>query len=280
MVIKKIDLMNFFIIRVRSEIQDSLIFKSDEKTLKHLEKLKDENQDIQLILNWVEEYSTLNQNVVNNSTAHAKKKSLLSNKSAAEYLPRKSIFEGINTLHEKFEKNGFASSSKFDDIFPFKNSEGLATNSKFLNFSEESVVTIDEANFDIFELEKSIGKENTLSTVTCFIFIEMGLYSIINYSHFENFLEFIRKGYDRKNPYHHDLHAADVEQTCYMFFRYGGLKESLRLNDIDCAAFLISAIIHDFKHPGYTNSYLINSKNEIALRYNGKNLFYYKFLFL
>jgi hypothetical protein len=44
----------------------------------------------------------------------------------------------------------------------------------------------------------------------------------------------------------------------------------MNLTDMDCAAFLISAIIHDFKHPELNNNFLINSKNEIALRYNGK----------
>jgi hypothetical protein len=262
-------LKTFHFFRVKSEIQDSLIFKSDEKTLKHLGKLREENQDIQLILNWVEEYSTLNlnQNVLVNGNVNPvsskKKRSIDSND-----IPKNSIFDH-NLGIEKFEKNLIDGSTKFETILPLQIHE-IQNDPTFLNFSEESVTTIDELNFDIFELEKSIGKENTLPTVSCFIFMEMGLYSIINYSHFESFIEFIRQGYNRKNSYHHDLHAADVEQTCYLFFRYGNLKESLRLNDIDCAGFLISAIIHDFKHPGFTNSYLINSKNEIALRYNGK----------
>jgi hypothetical protein len=41
------------------------------------------------------------------------------------------------------------------------------------------------------------------------------------------------------------------------------------LSDIDYASFLIAAIIHDYKHPGLTNSFLMNSKNELAVRYNG-----------
>ena len=258
------------------EIQDSLIFKSDEKTLKHLEKLKEENQDIQLILNWVEEYSTLNtnQNIFNN----LKKKEFSSStkmihnpnarRSSATYLS--------NDFHnDRAEKNSRNINSDLENILNYNSKLNNMTNSNsnsYLNFSEDSIVTIQETTFDVFQLEKSIGKDNTLSTISCYIFIEMGLYSIINYSNFENFIELIRKGYNRKNSYHTDLHAADVQQTCYLFFRYGGLKDVLRLNDLDCAAFLISAIIHDFKHPGMTNNFLINSKNEIALRYNGKNI--------
>jgi hypothetical protein len=41
------------------------------------------------------------------------------------------------------------------------------------------------------------------------------------------------------------------------------------LTDIDYTSFLIAAIIHDYKHPGLTNNFLMNSRNEIAVKYNG-----------
>ena len=44
-------------IRVKGEIQDSLIFKSDDKTLKHLDKLKENNKEIQNIICWLEEFN-------------------------------------------------------------------------------------------------------------------------------------------------------------------------------------------------------------------------------
>jgi hypothetical protein len=94
-----------------------------------------------------------------------------------------------------------------------------------LNYSEESICDIEEPSFDIFKLDKAVGQENTLSTISSYIFITMGLYSFINYSNFENFVDLITKGYGRKNPYHTDLHAADVEQTCYIFLKYGDIKE-------------------------------------------------------
>jgi hypothetical protein len=62
-----------------------------------------------------------------------------------------------------------------------------------------------------------------------------------------------------------------VEQTCYLYLKFGDVIEKLKLLNLDIAAFLISAIIHDYKHPGVTNGFLINSKSEIAIRYNGKN---------
>lgn len=46
--------------RVISEIQTNLFFKSDDTTLKHYEKLKETNKEYKHIINWVEEYSSLN----------------------------------------------------------------------------------------------------------------------------------------------------------------------------------------------------------------------------
>lgn len=66
------------------------------------------------------------------------------------------------------------------------------------------------------------------------------------------------------------MHAADVEQTCFLYLKYGEIPEKLKLNDLDISAFLISAIIHDYKHPGLNNNFLINSKTDISLVYNGK----------
>ena len=54
-----------------------------------------------------------------------------------------------------------------------------------------------------------------------------------------------------------------------MYLKYGKVSEKLKLSNLDISAFLISAIIHDFKHPGLTNGCLINSKSELAIRYNG-----------
>ena len=69
------------------------------------------------------------------------------------------------------------------------------------------------------------------------------------------------------------MHAADVEQTCFLYLKYGGVAEKMKLSPLDIAAFLVSAIVHDFRHPGYNNNFLINTKSEIAVNYNGKIVF-------
>jgi HD superfamily phosphodiesterase len=44
----------------------------------------------------------------------------------------------------------------------------------------------------------------------------------------------------------------------------------MKLNDIDIFSILISALCHDIKHTGQTNSFHINNKSELATVYNGK----------
>lgn len=46
------------------------------------------------------------------------------------------------------------------------------------------------------------------------------------------------------------------------------MGELLQLQETDMLAFIFSAIIHDFKHPGQTNAFHVNKQTEFALLYN------------
>lgn len=48
--------------RINSEIQESLAFKSDDKSFKNFEKLKNGNPEMQTLFNFINEYSQLNYN--------------------------------------------------------------------------------------------------------------------------------------------------------------------------------------------------------------------------
>lgn len=50
----------------------------------------------------------------------------------------------------------------------------------------------------------------------------------------------------------------------------GELDRIAELSELDILASLYASLIHDFKHPGYNNGFLINSKSELAFQYNGK----------
>ena len=75
-------------------------------------------------------------------------------------------------------------------------------NDNQLNLIDFGEIAIEDKLFDIFTLENKVGKENTLTVIGTYIFMEQGLYSCVNYQSFENFLKEIAKGYIRDNPYH------------------------------------------------------------------------------
>lgn len=225
------------------EIQDSLIFKSDDKIFRIIEKNKENNKDLQDVFNWLREYSSVKEH----------------------------LNQEIMNMEDFQEKKG-QDLSAIDETFSFLNmSKMLSGNTSLsLSVSEESIQKVEEPNFNIFVLEKEVGTDNVLITVSCYIFITLGLYSQINYNAFEKVLVEITKGYVRSNHYHNDIHAADVEQTVFMYLKYGNIAQKLSLNNMDLSALLIASIIHDFRHPGRTNQFLINTNNDIAILYNGK----------
>ncbi|GBM01360.1 Calcium/calmodulin-dependent 3',5'-cyclic nucleotide phosphodiesterase 1 [Araneus ventricosus] len=79
----------------------------------------------------------------------------------------------------------------------------------------------------------------------------------------------ILHGYVRhKNPYHNDLHAADVTQTVHYMLCQQGLANWL--SDLEIFAALIAAIVHDFEHTGTTNNFHVMSRSDTALLYNDR----------
>ena len=70
----------------------------------------------------------------------------------------------------------------------------------YYNFGE--MQNIESKDFDIFKFESIVGKENTLSIISIYVFMTEGLYSCVNYANFENFLKELTKGYSRSNSYH------------------------------------------------------------------------------
>ena len=61
-------------------------------------------------------------------------------------------------------------------------------------------------------------------------------------------------------------------QTSLLFVLFGDLQKILQFSSIDIVSLFIAGIIHDYKHPGLTNNYLITTNNEIAIRYNDQSV--------
>ena len=126
-----------------------------------------------------------------------------------------------------------------------------------------------ELNFERpLKIHKHIGKENTLLSIGNYIYMKFFFSSIINEDKFNNWCKKLAEGYTRRNPYHSDLHAADVAQTCLIYIQYGQLIDITKLNKVSICTIFLSCLCHDFKHPGVNNNFLKETKNELAIRYN------------
>ena len=156
-----------------------------------------------------------------------------------------------------------------------ENKKASSPNISIVNFLKENpdiLLNIETTNFDIINLDNKIGKENTLSLIGYYIFNRFGFYDIINYNKFEKWCKKISEGYIRTNPYHTDLHAADITHTCLIYFKIGKVNEICKLSKSSKCSLFLSCICHDYKHPGLNNNYLKETKNFLALTYNDNSI--------
>jgi hypothetical protein len=141
-------------------------------------------------------------------------------------------------------------------------------------------IDLPEADFDIqdfdlpiFGLAEKYG-ENILLSIYAFkafsqwdIFTSLGM----NIQVFLRFVSAVADGY-KPNAYHNVLHAADVMQACHVFLSSSGLYQLSEMNQMHSSSLLLAALIHDYKHPGLNNSYLMLTGHKIAFRYNDQSI--------
>lgn len=71
-------------------------------------------------------------------------------------------------------------------------------------------------------------------------------------------------------PYHTFYHAADIVTILYYLCQDYNVRTRLTKKDI--SLLLIAALCHDIGHPGFTNSFQINTKTDLGIRYQGKSI--------
>lgn len=72
----------------------------------------------------------------------------------------------------------------------------------------------------------------------------------------------------RNNPYHSQVHAADVTQNLAQLIEVQGLKETCDLSRFDIFVTLISGAAHDMDHPGTNNVFETKNISKLAILYN------------
>ncbi|XP_012271293.1 calcium/calmodulin-dependent 3',5'-cyclic nucleotide phosphodiesterase 1 isoform X1 [Orussus abietinus] len=147
------------------------------------------------------------------------------------------------------------------------------TNTALMQFPQEVVKvlkTLDDWSFDVFSLsEAAMG-----APVKYLGYDLLNRYGMIHKfkvppAVLETFLGRVEEGYCRhRNPYHNNLHAADVAQTMHYVLCQTGLMNWL--TDLEIFATLVAAIIHDYEHTGTTNNFHVMSGSDTALLYNDR----------
>ncbi|MCQ2815645.1 MAG: 3',5'-cyclic nucleotide phosphodiesterase [archaeon] len=126
---------------------------------------------------------------------------------------------------------------------------------------------------DILEIQDKLGYDYVLLTVSLFIFNETDLLQkYFKTEIFKNFIQEISNGYFKTNPYHNAVHASDVLQTTYMFTKGSNIFNIFDCDAIDRISLFLSCAVHDYKHPGLNNNFLISTNDKIALMYNDQSV--------
>ena len=151
-------------------------------------------------------------------------------------------------------------------IYEDKKNISLAQSSlDLINLNE---FNLNDKDFDIFDFNAKVGRENTLELVGRYIYDYFDFSEIINKTKYNNWCRKISEGYNRNNFYHTDLHAADITHTSFIYFKEGTINGKIQLDKLSICALFLSCICHDYKHPGLNNNYLMETNDSIAIRYN------------
>lgn len=125
----------------------------------------------------------------------------------------------------------------------------------------------DQWDFDIIQLEKLTEKRPLVHlAMRTFQRYEVLDFLQVDEALMCSWLQMIEANYHGNNPYHNSTHAADVMHATSYFLACDVIKSTF--DQSDEVASLIAAVVHDLGHPGKTNSYLVNSSNELAVLYN------------
>lgn len=120
--------------------------------------------------------------------------------------------------------------------------------------------------FDVFEIP-----EKPMVSVGFYIFLENDLMRKFDIPEqtLINFLNQVEYGYNN-NPFHNSRRAVEVLQAVNFFIHNSDLE--YMLSDESIFAALIAAIILDFNHPGFNNTFQMNTNSYLSILYNNRSV--------
>lgn len=129
-------------------------------------------------------------------------------------------------------------------------------------------------SFNTHLFYKEHKEKNPFLLLTHSIFNIFNLFDsfIENISRFDSFIDKIRSKYN-KIPYHNEKHGIDVCISLFQFIHFAeDFKKKVKISDFEVICLLVSGLCHDIGHPGFNNSFQINSMSSFALTYNDKSV--------
>lgn len=178
-------------------------------------------------------------------------------------------------LETTFTRNSISQKRKSEDKLKFRSVANairagivvdriyrrMSASTPFISNEVSSLLkSIDDWSFNCFNINQASNGQ-VLKSIGYELFNRYGLmYKFkIPTTTLKNFLTQIESGYTKhKNPYHNNLHAADVTQTVHHLLWQAGLTNWL--TDLEIFATLLAAIIHDYLHTGTTNNFHVMSQ--------------------
>ncbi|PWA20391.1 hypothetical protein CCH79_00003811 [Gambusia affinis] len=128
--------------------------------------------------------------------------------------------------------------------------------------SQETIEALKKPTFDVWHWE-----HNEMLSCLEFMYHDLGLVKEFNMNPIilKRWLLAIQENY-RNNPFHNFRHCFCVSQMMYGMIHLCNLQGKLTLTDL--GILMTTAVCHDLDHPGYNNTYQINARTELAVRYN------------
>jgi len=164
------------------------------------------------------------------------------------------------------EWNGQASEGHKEARPQRQSSVGITREFELMNQDSNFLDKLRRWDFDVGKLVYQDSKK--LTAVSRAFFGHFGLLSAfcIAPGVLDGFVEAMRPKYCKHAAYHNWAHAFTTLHATFLLLDswslYGLLPEA------DILGLLIAALGHDVEHPGYTNTFLVNTRHSLALRYN------------
>ncbi|CAG9332212.1 CHK1_7 [Blepharisma stoltei] len=120
-------------------------------------------------------------------------------------------------------------------------------------------------NFDIWFVYNATGHSIFILSKYLFDNFHIKQEFLIPDKFIENYFKSLESKYNSV-PYHNACHASDMLHSLLYFITQSNIIK--QISTLDLLTCIIAADGHDVGHPGVTNRFLVNTKDELAIKYN------------